>query len=436
MLNKRLKTFNYPVIGLVLFIGLLNIPTVYAHITSESMLGLMGLLLVPFIVQRVGKKVKVSIYHILTIIAAFAFFVIKSPIILFLGLWWLIYAFVEQRWGKLNALAFFLPIFFSRIFRNWINIMAFPIRLKLTKLASITIHQLGPDVKVLGSEIVYNGGHFFVDTACVGLNMVSASYTMLFVMLAFHERIKQRIFNFLQVIGFIVLNLILILFSNYLRIVLIIVLKSEAASLSHELIGLGSLIVFNLLSMYLIVKFVSPSNSKVSHVNKHILPSWSLVCTVLPFLFFCVAQIWLPRFSQDNNAKIVADNWTSVEDRILEKKRDETTMYLKKQNPWSITNHNPLICWRGSGYQIFSEKVMEVGDRTVYLATLKKEQEILKTAWWYESEEKSTIDEWEWRMRSHSKGEHFFLVNFTSPTESELLNQLCMFKGIPKMRLE
>ena len=111
---------------------------------------------------------------------------------------------------------------------------------------------------------------------------------------------------------------------------------------------------------------------------------------------------------------------------MYEQKTGDVITYVKKQNPLSITNHNPLICWRGSGYQIHSEQITEVSFGKVYIATLQKDDQFLKTAWWYASKETHTLNELKWRKEMLTEGSNYYLINVTAPTRDQLINFLCI----------
>ena len=269
-------------------IVIINFGVIYTHLTSESTMGLLGLILIPFICQKSAGNVKLSSYSFLSLCAVLLYFYIPSPMVAFTGIWWGIFALFELTVGKLNPLAFFVPIFFSRVLRHLMSVFAFPLRITLTELASKTFSLLGINIQSQGSEIIYQNQRYFVDTACVGLNLVSTSFALLFFILALKERKTKKHHSITQIAFFISLNLGLISASNYLRIIALIVFKSPPETFSHEAIGVLSLVIFNIIPIYYISNTIPTKNNTQDTLPKR--QKFALITGLLPFIIF--STLW------------------------------------------------------------------------------------------------------------------------------------------------
>ncbi|MEL7147890.1 MAG: hypothetical protein AAFO69_16070 [Bacteroidota bacterium] len=53
-----------------------------------------------------------------------------------------------------------------------------------------------------------------------------------------------------------------------------------------------------------------------------------------------------------------------------------------------------------------------------------KKEDIVYTAWWYQSQNYTTGDRWLWRKHGLLENEAFFLINVTCATREELRSQV------------
>ena len=103
----------------------------------------------------------------------------------------------------------------------------------------------------------------------------------------------------------------------------------------------------------------------------------------------------------------------------------EILVYVKNPVVPYRANHNPMICWQGSGYEfnhVFEEEIDAANK--VNMAELKKGNDVLYTAWWFESSQSQTSSQWDWRMKSLKQNEKFYLINVTSENKTILLKNL------------
>jgi len=109
------------------------------------------------------------------------------------------------------------------------------------------------DAQADGNIILLNGSDFNVEPGCVGLNMLVTGLVMGLFILAHFERQYQRTFNFLQVSAAMLFVLLLSVFSNYIRLLTLVIFYILPENPLHELVGIFCLMVYVLLPFYAIV---------------------------------------------------------------------------------------------------------------------------------------------------------------------------------------
>ncbi|NJO91209.1 MAG: hypothetical protein HC831_21280 [Chloroflexia bacterium] len=109
---------------------------------------------------------------------------------------------------------------------------------------------------------------------------------------------------------------------------------------------------------------------------------------------------------------------------------DSALIYIKPIPNFYSADHTPMICWKGSGYQLQNQQKMQVGSHEVYFAELVLENsKPLYTAWWYSNGKHITINQLDWRWRLIKGEENFSLVNVTCEKENILTNKFLELIG-------
>jgi exosortase N len=101
-------------------------------------------------------------------------------------------------------------------------------------------------------------------------------------------------------------------------------------------------------------------------------------------------------------------------------KNESSLIYVKSIMGFYSTDHNPSICWRGSGYAFKRVHNAKRGNALLYMANLEKEGATLYTAWWYESGNHRTNNQFEWRWKSLKENRDYRLVNITASSMQDL----------------
>ena len=115
---------------------------------------------------------------------------------------------------------------------------------------------------------------------------------------------------------------------------------------------------------------------------------------------------------------------TIEKDGILKYKNDVILVYLKPIPGFYAAEHSPLICWQGSGYIFGQVKSMLINDIEIYTGVLKKGDETLQTAWWYDNGKSQTASQTEWRTAILKGEPNFNLVNITAVDTATLYKNI------------
>lgn len=391
-------------------------------------IAIFGFFLLPFIL-KIDKEVVGSYrYVILTIVFALLFFVFgQSYWALACGIS-LVFATIELKAGKLNVMAFYALLFYLPITRSFFMLFGFYIRLEITKWAAKLISLFYPIVSFEGTQIFNDGEQFSVDAGCMGLRLVITGFLLTLLILnqtalSLKIKLKPRVVS-----AFLLLSFLLIILGNFFRIVVLILLNSPEGTWSHELIGICSLILFHLIPMVLIARYTLKKKWVVDGSHP---PSQNRASTISQISLIIVSIVMIsqlifdpkPQQQSDINYRFKGYTANQSNDGIVTYRRDNSIFTIKPINPFSFSNHHPMLCWRGDGFEISNEARSKIGENECMQATLKStSQGNLNTVWWYTNTvDFATTSEIEWRYRAIIKQEPFYILNFTCDNTDELI---------------
>jgi exosortase N len=341
----------------------------------------------------------------------------------------LIYHFLNTRIGKLNSVAVYTIIFYLPLTKSFFTLFGFHIRMFITEWAGVVLSFFNNSVTFSGSRIWVDGSEFTVDAGCMGLRLVITGFllTLLIIQQVFKRKgIKPRAIHLSM---FLSASFLLVIVVNFIRILLVIQLQSVAGSWSHELIGLSIFLFFHVIPMYLLVSQVHPSKHSNTELpnridNKGFLDVWLasvLVCLMLAKSVYAPQKARLFE-AELSMTEIPGFEFESNMDGVKRYTKGEVILLVKPMFPLSFSNHHPMLCWRGDGFSVTGESIGMIGEVECFQASLHRSDSQLKTTWWYVDEKgERTTSELDWRIRALMQQEQFYLVNFVSPQESQML---------------
>jgi exosortase N len=350
--------------------------------------------------------------------------------------------------GKISALPVLLLLTISPVFSYVTDVFSFDLKLKLTAFSveilkiiaspptsdiinptsstpSVYQAKMG-NFQALGNIIrLPDGEEWLIDTACMGLNMLGVGLILTYFFIAFFSKKQEKLPTNQGIAVFLAAALCLNLLSNLTRIIAVVLLKIAPETVGHELIGLLSFLMYGVIPMYFFIKISRTSSfffsenikndafsaaSSNASVRSFIVPIGLFLCLVVRAVFF-------EFYKKTETNLVLSDTLTAnftvnnLPNGVTQLRNDSTLIYLKNLQHGFTTEHSPMICWKGSGYDFQKIERITIGNIPVYIGVLQRETEQIHAIWWFESDNFATSDQIAWRYRAITEGSHFRLVN-------------------------
>ena len=236
-------------------------------------------------------------------------------------------------------------------------------------------------------------------------------------------------------IGAYLLSVIgLTILANFIRILALVLFHIFPDNPLHEIIGLMVLIVYILLPFYYFIKYYSANRLPTTiplrigsplHLFPPMIAPSFLICLLL--VHGMLAKQINPITAKPYPIEIVQGFKQSISDSGLIKLENDTSLiYIKPPVKFFQGNHDPRVCWTGSGYEFSNIQVEKIGAKEIYTAVLQHRDEQFYTAWWYDNLQTQTIEEWHWRWDGLRGQENYYLINVSSVGRKELLRQIAL----------
>lgn len=405
--------------GLFIFATILGIP-VWKEYLHGDFLFYVTILLAPYILYVQQTTVSSSRYAWASIIAAIGHLLLGMNILFLAAYLFFILFLVEWKWGKLNALSMYWMFMLSPLTIFLFGVFSFPIRLELSTLASWIIQFIQPNLNCQGNIIVVNGSEFSVDEACMGLKMVRYSYLAFLVLIAHFEKATNTYLSKPLVVLMLSLGTLFILFANLIRIITVILAKAMPETVAHEAIGIFSWVVYVIFPSFLLIKIMVQKWGKIHPVaTPYKLP----LNLVLGLILSCLTLLAIggyqtlidDRLPPKANLPIQLKGFSqrTTKDGVVQLKNNEALIYIKPSCPPYRADHSPNICWKGSGYSFSKEQLTTIRTIPVITAQLKKGDDVLHTAWWYDNGKHKTASQIVWRWNALKGIGNYQLINVT-----------------------
>ena len=388
----------------------------------------------PFVfkIKQAGKFSYNYAFAAIAFLVLYCFFHIS--VFLFFSVGCLLFFSIECQSGKIGILPFLFLVSVSPALNYLVNVFTFSIRLELSKYASLMLNKVGLAVENKGAYFIMPDGHSFsVDIACIGLNMFNTGLCMALLLVGFSQQNTKKTVGFFSLAFIFIASILLLILTNLLRIVAIVLFRSEPGTISHDAIGIASLIVYTLIPLYFLISFLTRRYGKPT-IESHSAHKAPFLRNSLIIAALCLSVIVTSSFVKNNLKNAVKDQKLSElilpgytkqakEDGVFEFRKETSLIYIKPANKAYESDHPPAMCWQGSGFQLDEITETAYGNFTILTATLKRDAVIQYTAWWYDNGTNKTISQLEWRF---SKGEPYRILNITT-TDKKELTRLCKF---------
>jgi exosortase N len=389
---------------------------------------LIGLGLFPFALFIEGRKRHNLIYAGLAIVFAVLASIYSVRIFYFFAVAFYFLWLIELFIGALSVLVVFLILFASPFFIQVVTILGFPLRLMLSEYAGFLLNLVGTNVHVEGNMMILNGRMFSVDEACMGLNMLSISMLMGVSVIVCQFRLWDKSLGLWPMIFFFGFVLVLNVITNVIRIIALVYFQVPPEDPMHEIIGVLCLLCYVVMPLYFFGNWIMRKYGKARNET-----AWKNGVAQVNILFLALPAVILiagVRFKSGKQASVTdhADIQFAgatpelLADGITKVSTEQLLIYVKPIPEFFTGEHTPLMCWKGSGYELSGITTITIAGVPVYRGTLVKGESVLYTAWWYTNGEVNTISQLDWRLRTLRGEDKFCLVNVTAKSV-EALNE-------------
>lgn len=307
------------------------------------------------------------------------------------------------------------------------NVFSFPIRLKLSSWVANILSGFSTGSHADGNIIVHSGREFSVDPECMGLNMLVASLLVGLMAIGYYQQKMKKQLSPLHVSALLLTVALLNVLSNLTRMITLVIFSISPGDIMHEITGLLCLLLYVFLPVAALSKFTMGRFGKpVPKPEKNISGRvhWTKQFLVLTAVAGAAVYIYqadsYQRFENLNQKKISGYKLSVTQPGIVKLEDSRALLYVKFVRGFYDSDHNPTICWKGSGYDFTNVQQREFAGLVLNSAILKKGKDELYTAWWYSNGKDHTVNPFSWRYNAVKTGTSYAVVNVTAATEKDL----------------
>jgi exosortase N len=359
--------------------------------------------------------------------------------------------FYSQKIGKISILPVALLLTISPVFSYLTDVFSFDLRLKLTAFAVEILKKIAPNnakgdpsvsdaflgnFQAIGNIIrLPNGEEWQIDAACMGLNMLSIGLILTYFFIGFFAKKVEKLPTIKGTLSLVFAAIMLNLLSNLMRIMAVVLLHIPPETVGHELIGLLSFGVYSIVPIYFLIKkttqisffFHEKINNQAFGNACNQLTIKDLKLPIFIFILLLTRAVLLDFYKKEAPNLVLSSTTTAdftvvnLPNGVTQLKNDSTLIYLKNLQHGFVTEHSPMICWRGSGYEFQKIEETKIGNTPVYIGILQRDTDQIHAVWWFESDNFATNDQIEWRFRAFTEGSSFRVVNVNAASRERAL---------------
>ncbi|MBO9732732.1 MAG: exosortase N [Chitinophaga sp.] len=327
---------------------------------------------------------------------------------------------VEYFYGRIQWLTFITALLITPVIDYVVNVFSFPLRLWLTGIAGNILAAVNPAVTTSGNMIQLGQQAFTVDVACMGLQMMLTSLLCGVMLIAFYQRRYQKALPVIWGICVLLTIAGLNIIANLFRIILLVQFALPPGTPAHDGVGILSLLAYVVLPMIPGTRWLLQRYGKTVVVSSPPPPRrYAPVLQGVLLVGVIAAQVWLWHPAMTGNAMDSSVKTlpgyvrTNEDDHVIKQTTTDALLYVKPIRGFYFTDHQPMICWKGSGFEFSNAQERTIQGVKMYTATLQKGNDRLYTAWWYESSTCRSSSQLAWRWDALRNGSHYYLVNIT-----------------------
>ncbi|HZZ74379.1 MAG TPA: exosortase N, partial [Puia sp.] len=317
---------------------------------------------------------------------------IPSKFFLYTAIGMAVFSLFEMVAGKAGLLSMLCLFLMSPLCEYFANVFGFPFRLQLTKMAGQILHLMDSGYHSEGNILLKGATEFSVDTACMGLHMLISSMIAGMILMGMYQRRLKKKLSIAYLMAICIAVFILNLLSNLIRIISLVEFQVPPENKMHSTIGLVCFFIYVLLPTVMLIRF-SVSRFGTSHTwqngNVGISQKKISVQFFLMIMIFCIAMAGKDRSITQHlpGGKVKAPDYRveNLQDAIVKLSTERGLVYLKPIIGFYSSDHQPTMCWKGSGYEFRKLETFILDGQMVYTSSLEKGIDKLYTAWWYDN---------------------------------------------------
>jgi len=380
-------------------------------------------LVLPFTLTKKGGFYKPIPSFIMATFFILTFYLTHVYSLFYFGLCCAIFTSLTITKHRPTLLSFGLGLITTPAIKYLLSIFSFPLRLEITEVAGQILSLFMQELKIAGNCIIVNGISFTVAPECLGLNMISSALVFAVFVLAFFAKKFQKRPQLGFTLLFMSVAFTLVVLTNLTRILLTVILQAMPGNTLHELIGIFLFVINCCLPLFVIgaysKRFYRTHNTNTTLAKQ----KYTLSLFLLPILVigsYSVHKNLLNTEFYSTSVSINGFNKSESKDGVSKFINASAIIYVKPPAFMLGSDHNPFICWRGSGYQIKNERLQQMGKHSVYTFELHKPGAApLYSCWWYSNGQTNSISQLEWRLATLNGKAPFVLVNVTTGNKND-----------------
>ncbi len=381
------------------------------------------LLVLPFTLTKGGRWYNPLLFALISAIFIITFYLTNVFSLLYFGVCNAVLACLSFTHYRPGLLSLGLGLITTPAIKYLLSVFSFPLRLELTRLAGYLLSQFMQDISVVGNCITVKDVAFTVAPECLGLNMISSALVFaVFVLAFFAKRYKKRP-GTPFILCFMLITLLFVILTNLNRIILTVVLQVMPGNTLHELIGVLLFALNCCIPLFIIGSYSQGLYSLQNTTKDSIHKKYMVVIVLLPLLVtgsYAVQTNVLHSTFDSGSISIEGFNKSESKDGVQKFINSSALIYVKPPAFMLGSDHNPFICWRGSGYEIKNESIRVLGAHSVYTFELHKQDTApLYSCWWYSNGTTHSISQLEWRIATLKGEKPFCLINVTTNNKDE-----------------
>lgn len=224
--------------------------------------------------------------------------------------------------------------------------------------------------------------------------------------------------------------------ANLMRILILVYFKIMPEHFLHDITGLISLSIYVLIPSMFLLKMLVRKKGKALE-QKHKTSSafrqqyWPHAILILGIAITSWRISTKTDYEPSNKLPAILGYQSSWFDNdVLKLKSNNALIYVKALKGFVYTDHNPLICWTGSGYTFEQIEEQHWGELTLFTGVLVNGNDKLYTAWWYDNGITNTTEQWKWRWEMFCGSNAFAIINVTASSIDNLRSEVKAFNTV------